>query len=303
VITTSATASLVPDGGPDACFGAGGRVHCPSAGEAGFGQDGHYLLRPPALTVVGDTVEDGVTSLTWQRTSTGRFNWFEASGTHHVEYNPFVRDVCGTLALGGFDDWRLPSVRELATLLRYGGGAHLDLAAFPAGAGASWTASQDSSDLFEVPYAVDFLAGVLTRGAGTRATALDVRCVRGPAWGVSSFVAQGDGTVLDGGTGLQWQAVPDAAARTWTEALAYCEGLSLGGPTPSLHDDWRLPSVSEAMTIVFPQGCAGAFPGSPAAHYWTSTAESDIAFALDCTRAGFTDTQPGTTAHLVRCVR
>jgi hypothetical protein len=68
------------------------------------------------------------------------------------------------------------------------------------------------------------------------------------------FVDNGDGTVTDNCSGLQWQKetadvngdglikVDDFAS--WCDALAYCENLSLAG-----HDDWRLPNVRELQSI------------------------------------------------------
>jgi len=53
--------------------------------------------------------------------------------------------------------------------------------------------------------------------------------------------------VTDNVTGLEWQdnAVVATVQRTWSEAVAYCDGLSMGG-----HDDWRLPTIRELKTIV-----------------------------------------------------
>lgn len=69
------------------------------------------------------------------------------------------------------------------------------------------------------------------------------------------FTDNGDGTVTDHCTGLQWQK--DTADTNgdgqlnggdfiqWCDALAYCENLSFAG-----HDDWRLPNVRELQSIL-----------------------------------------------------
>ena len=64
------------------------------------------------------------------------------------------------------------------------------------------------------------------------------------AYGVGPYSSNGI-TVLDNGTGLEWQQADDGQTRTWSQALAYCEDLSLGG-----HSDWRLPNIRELISIV-----------------------------------------------------
>ena len=64
------------------------------------------------------------------------------------------------------------------------------------------------------------------------------------AYGVGPYSSNGT-TVLDNGTGLEWQQADDGQTRSWSQALAYCEDLSLGG-----HDDWRLPNLRELDSIV-----------------------------------------------------
>jgi hypothetical protein len=59
-----------------------------------------------ALSDSGLTVYDSYTSATWQGTSSGiTLSWIEAL------------NYCNDLSLDGFSDWRLPSVKELATLI------------------------------------------------------------------------------------------------------------------------------------------------------------------------------------------
>jgi len=66
-----------------------------------------------------------------------------------------------------------------------------------------------------------------------------------------SLAAQADFTrdsntqiVTDNSTGLQW--ADDAnVVKTWTEAIGYCESLTIG-----TYDDWRLPNFNELYYIV-----------------------------------------------------
>ncbi len=76
------------------------------------GQDGRFTAGCPTegrFEANGPLVVDTCTGLTWQRTPpSGTRSWVQAL--------VFARD----LELGGFDDWRLPNVNELLTLVDYG---------------------------------------------------------------------------------------------------------------------------------------------------------------------------------------
>jgi hypothetical protein len=83
-------------------------------------------------------------------------------------------------------------------------------------------------------------------------------------------------TVNDTRTGLTWQRkVAFDGSYTLEEARAYCSGLVLGG-----FSDWRLPSKLELESLVDdtrgdPAIDTLAFPGTPAALFWTSTTSAD----------------------------
>ena len=53
---------------------------------------------------------------------------------------------------------------------------------------------------------------------------------------------------LDPTTGLCWQDPPDETMRSWDGAMAYCDGLVLGG-----NDNWRVPTIDELRSLV--RGC------------------------------------------------
>lgn len=79
-------------------------------------------------------------------------------------------------------------------------------------------------------------------------------------------------TVVDTATGLEWQAVPFAESMKHADAVRACAELRLGG-----HDDWRLPTRAELLTLVddarySPAIDTDAFPNTPSAWFWTSTA-------------------------------
>jgi len=86
-----------------------------------------------------------------------------------------------------------------------------------------------------------------------------------------SYTDLNNGVVRDNVTGLEWQQAT-APIRQWDPALMYCENLTLGG-----HSDWRLPTITELLTLV---DLSIPYPGptinmtyfpNTAAGYWSST--------------------------------
>ena len=79
----------------------------------------------------------------------------------------------------------------------------------------------------------------------------------------------------DAATGLDWQTVPFPHLMPWDEAEAACTALRLGG-----HDDWRLPTRAEVLTLVDdtqhnPAIDTDAFPDTPLGWFWTATPYAD----------------------------
>ena len=72
-----------------------------------FGEDSDYTINPHSYTDLGNgIVWDNVTGLEWQQaTAPGTYTWQQAI------------DYCHGLNLGGKDDWRLPTIKELSTLV------------------------------------------------------------------------------------------------------------------------------------------------------------------------------------------
>lgn len=109
---------------------------------------------------------------------------------------------------------------------------------------------------------------------------------------------------MDTRTRLVWERAPDKVPRRQPEAVAYCDGLVLGGRT-----DWRLPTALELSSLIDvrrrdPAIDTTAFPGTPADNHWTST--PDPMSATRAFRVFFLDGQVNpeatTMTALVRCV-
>ncbi|HXN31757.1 MAG TPA: DUF1566 domain-containing protein [Polyangiaceae bacterium] len=124
-----------------------------------------------------------------------------------------------------------------------------------------------------------------------------------------------DGTVSDQVTHLMWQQrVPatggagDDGNLTWAEAKAYCATLAAAG-----HDDWRLPTQIELVSLVDysnlgagqPPIDSAVFPDTPAAAFWSSTthASAETEAWTVYMDVGFTYAYDMSALGRVRCVR
>ena len=283
---TDGLATSLPATGLTTCFDDEATITCPDEGEAFFGQDGQVQAGGPmSYTDGGDgTVIDDVTGLMWQAEPASS-TWAEADAD------------AAAADTGGYDDWRVPTVTELWSLLDLGDEAgtgdrlRLDTDVFATGdAGpgaepdggpgaryltASGSGSPDGAGTAAY-FVVDFAAGrvttVATSPAGT-ARPLALRLVRGgDGYGEQDLTGNGDGTVTDESTGLTWlqadsgdPAFAGAVAGTsaadgtldWEEALAFCADLDVAGI-----DGWRLPDAKELQSLV--DGARVATGGAPA---------------------------------------
>jgi len=98
----------LPKTGQTKCYDtSGNEISCPSTGQDGEIQAG-VTWPSPRFTVNGDCVTDNLTGLMWAK------NGNLANGTK--TWNAAV-DYCNSLTLCGYDDWRLPNVNELESLV------------------------------------------------------------------------------------------------------------------------------------------------------------------------------------------
>ncbi|MCI5191561.1 MAG: DUF1566 domain-containing protein [Candidatus Electrothrix sp. AU1_5] len=239
----------------------------PTTGEAFDGQDAHYNGNQPSYTDNNDgTVTDNVTGLVWQKNVGEKMTWSAANA------------LASTLNLAGYNDWRLPTIKELYSLILFTGAKgdgtnpetytlfiDTDYFVQPFGdttAGErimdaqTWSATEyvgTTMDGNATVFGVNFIDGRIKGypkydpplNTASQGTAY-FRFVRGNSdYGVNNFVDNEDGTISDLATGLMWQQADDGTARDWEDALAYAEALELAG-----HDNWRLPNAKELQSIV-----------------------------------------------------
>ena len=305
ITITAARVVPLPDTRQTNCYdsdASGTVIDC-----TGTGQDGEYSINPPSYTDNGDgTVTADVTGLMWQQSNSNtKYNWYAASGILDLTYNSSGTGVCGDLSLGGYTDWRLPTVNELESITDSGTyNPAIDTTAFPNTNSSDYWSSTAYAGSPSHAWKVSFHDGYVD--GNDKTVNSYVRCVRGSEPPAQSFTDNGDGTVTDNVTGLMWQQEDDNIMKQWPGALNYCNGLSFAG-----HTDWRLPNKRELVSILDystynPTIDTTAFPKTKLFHYWSSTTSanetSNVWYVLfDNSRVFFDDKT--FNYYYVRCVR
>jgi hypothetical protein len=267
--------SFLPDTGQTACYEADGAERpCGDPTSPTWGQDGDVVPNAPDLVAgAAGVLEDTLTGLSWEQDAPTAATDRRGAEQH-----------CAGLTLAGRADWRLPTVRELLSIVDYGATAGQRATIDPRFTGTArayyWTADADpSNDTRTVR--VSFRYGTTLSQESTVADGY-VRCVAGAAAGgaapglVPDLVPiEREAGVYDPAAGLFWQRVPSGNL-PWTGALAYCNGLESQG-----FIGFRLPDVKELATLLRPDRAdpvldPDLFPGIRVGQaFWTSTTSND----------------------------
>lgn len=246
----------LPDTGQTKCYGtrsSQGEIPCPSPGQPLYGQDAQYHGLQQSFTKYVDyknsghnVTIDNNTGLMWMTGTVDynndgniddddKFNWQDA------------KNYCENLTYASYDDWRLPTLFELATIVDYSTTNPTINSHYFSAVGDEYLSSTIYSYIDSYVWFLDFSDG-MDESDSKSDRSYYVRCVRGDVGFEHHFLKNGD-IVMDQGTGLMWENDANVSdrgkVRTWTEALDYCENLTLGGYT-----DWRLPNINELRSIV-----------------------------------------------------
>lgn len=226
-----------------------------------------------------ECVKDKLTGLLWEiKTADGGLRDYQKTYTHFdsttaaqksdgsqatqaeidAEDNAltYVKEV-NRLGLCGFTDWRLPTARELHSIVNYGlNDIAIDKTVFinpPGNDDEYWTSSsyQDNLGTDQALY-VNFYAGYVF--SNYRDETLYVRLVRGSILSETNRYTVAGDEVTDTQTGLVWQRCTHG--QTWNGSscsgaankLTFAQALAKSAELKA--QGWRLPSIKELFSLV-----------------------------------------------------
>lgn len=254
-----------------------GIIQSPSPGEKFYGQDAHYSGFEPSYTDNGDgTITDNVTGLMWQK-SFIRIEWGEAESE------------AINASTGGYDDWRVPTIKELYSLILFTGNQgtgdpssptpppdaepFIDLdffdfeyptdsryidAQYVTNTVYTWTTMDGNPTFFGVNFADGRIKGYPQNLDNKLYYA---RFVRGNStYGNNQLVDNEDNTITDEATGLMWTKI-DSGNNIFSDlvsqftktdgSLNWEKALEMAENLEFAgFDDWRLPNAKELHSIV-----------------------------------------------------
>ena len=268
----------VVDTGQQRCYDSRVEIAYPQARQPFFGQDAQYKGNEPSYRDNGDgTISDLVTGLMWQKNPGPKKTYAEAVAG---------ASACRT---GGHSDWRLPSIKELYSLILFSG-EDADPQAVAAGDLKPFvdthffdfaygdpaeneriidsqmatstkyvsTTMGGNETMFGVNFADGRIKGYPIGRTGRRRQPVKtyyVYYVRGnPEYGQNDFHDNGDGTVTDRATGLTWLQIDSGYLKAGPKKdgrMNWQEALRWCEDLDYAgHSDWRLPNAKELQSLV-----------------------------------------------------
>jgi hypothetical protein len=285
-VQTKATTALpypIVDSGQTQCYDAAGEMAAPAPGADFYGQDAQYKGDQPSYSKSADglTVTDNVTGLMWQQSpdtnGDGVINVADKMTYEQAQAYPATLNA---KKFAGYDDWRLPTIKEMYSLILFVGTDPNPMAPTSAGqvpfldtkyfafaygdtaAGERIIDSQYASStlyvsktmggqdtLFGVNFADGRIKGYGLQMPGGRVKKFVVQCVRGnPQYGKNDFADNGDGSITDKATGLMWAKADSGKGLDWKQALAWAQEMNAQNYLG--HKDWRVPGVKELQSVI-----------------------------------------------------
>ncbi len=243
-----------------------------------------------------EIVIDNITGLMWRddiNSSTTTTNWSDANLT------------CENMFFYGYDDWRLPSVEELFTIIDLNSSHVNSNPIFENKTSNYWSITSYLPNTDRAWYMSN---GFIISADSYKTDNKSFRCVRGDS--NQTILLSRDnikGTILDDITKLMWQDSSDVneSKRDFNSSINYCENLVYAE-----YSDWRLPNRFELQTIVnynnaMPSIDETKFNYTKSDIYWTSTyydlnQSQTIGIKFD---AGKSVNEDKNLQYYTRCVR
>ncbi len=253
-------------------------ITAPTIGSAFYGENAMYSGNVPHYVNNGDgTITDMVTGLMWQQSPDNNCDGI----INHADKVSYAAALAGAAGyrLGGHNDWRLPTIKELYSLIEFIGldldpqgtsysglTPFIDTTYFKFGYGdlaagdriidgnfvsstksVSYTCGESVDAVFGVNFADGRIKGYPIIFPGKLTTnVFYFRYVRGNTnYGINNYTDNGNGTISDKATGIMWMQNDNAQAISWENALSYAENFEFAG-----YSDWRLPAAKELQSIV-----------------------------------------------------
>ena len=271
----------VVDTGQEICYDSSDEITAPDPGEPYYGQDAQFEGNQPDYTDNGDgTITDNVTSLMWTKTC-------DTDGDGDIDYDDKMSydeaiASASSVNVGGYSDWRLPSIKEQYSLILFSGidpsgyegptsglvpfidTDYFDFAYGDENAGERIIDAQmATTNIYvgttmggdETMFGVNFADGRI-KGYGTgpmpgqtEDKKFYVYYVRGNTdYGINDLEDNADGTISDNATDLMWTQDDSGEGLNWEETLAWVQQKNTENYLG--YSDWRLPNVKELQSIV-----------------------------------------------------
>ncbi len=243
-------------------------------GNAFYGQDANYEGNQPGYKNNGDgTITDLNTGLMWQQDPGDKKSYAQA-----VEQE-------SSFELAGYKDWRLPTIKELYSLILFNGidsnmktddlskmkpfidtdyfnfnygdtenGDRIIDSQYVSSTRYVSTTMNGNQTVFGVNFADGRIKGypIITKNFEKLYYVIYVR--DNPEYGKNNFTDNQDGTITDTATNLMWMKQDSGTvfvnnnkngAMNWEQALKWAQNLEYAG-----YSDWRLPNAKELQSIV-----------------------------------------------------
>ncbi|MCP4179772.1 MAG: DUF1566 domain-containing protein [bacterium] len=262
----------IVDTGQVKCYNNSREIPYPKPDNSFYGQDAEYVNNAPKYRDNGnDTVTDLNTGLMWSKAvNKNKVSLIEAE------------NIAKKMTLGNYNDWRVPNIKELYSLIDFSGYTgfsgrqlynnapsnaipyintdYFDFAYGNTNSGERYIDAQwltktkyvsktmgGADTLFGVNFADGRIKGYGYQRRGRRSEKkFYVRYVRGnKSYSKNNFVNSKNGTITDKATGLMWMQNDSGKSMNWQKALKYANNLKYAG-----YSDWRLPNAKELQSIV-----------------------------------------------------